>query len=75
MPTAEPRRRVGIYTGGELGSLQAKMAHGILRYVDDVEVVVDPPNAPGRGGGGLDAEESFHQARLSEGANDGAKPY
>lgn len=47
MPTAEPRRRVGIYTGGELGSLQAKMAHGILRYVDDVEVVVDPLRAGG----------------------------
>ena len=34
-------RRIGILTGGELGSLKAKMAHGVMRYRDDVVVVID----------------------------------
>jgi uncharacterized NAD-dependent epimerase/dehydratase family protein len=33
--------KVGILTGGELDSLQAKMAHGVMRYRDDVVVVID----------------------------------
>jgi uncharacterized NAD-dependent epimerase/dehydratase family protein len=32
---------VGILTGGELDSLKAKMAHGVMRYRDDVAVVID----------------------------------
>lgn len=34
-------KRIGILTEGELLSLKAKMAHGVMRYRDDVEVVID----------------------------------
>lgn len=33
--------RVGILTGGELDNLKAKMAHGVMRYRDDIRVVID----------------------------------
>ncbi len=38
-------RRVGVYSAGQLATPQAKMAHGILRYADDVAVVIDAANA------------------------------
>lgn len=34
-------KRIGILTGGELINLKAKMAHGVMRYRNDVEVVID----------------------------------
>ncbi|MDB4989813.1 MAG: hypothetical protein JWN04_4991 [Myxococcaceae bacterium] len=33
--------KIAVYTGGLLDSLEAKMAHGILRYRADVVVVID----------------------------------
>lgn len=34
-------KRIGILTGGELLSLKAKMAHGVMRYRNDIEAVID----------------------------------
>jgi Uncharacterized conserved protein len=34
-------KRIGVLTGGELLTLKAKMAHGVMRYRNDVEVVID----------------------------------
>lgn len=34
-------RKIGVMTNGQLVSLKAKMAHGALRYLDDVAVIVD----------------------------------
>ncbi len=35
------KKRVGVLTNGQLLSLKAKMAHGALRYRDDINVIID----------------------------------
>ncbi|MEK4060699.1 MULTISPECIES: DUF1611 domain-containing protein [Paenibacillus] len=40
-------KRIAILTGGELDTLQAKMAHGVMRYRNDIAVVIDAKHAGG----------------------------
>lgn len=35
------KKRIGIFTGDELVDLKSKMAHGVMRYRDDVVVIID----------------------------------